>query len=566
MADEKKYLRKRKDGQGYEAIRLGPGGASYDAKLTEDTARKMWAQGGYDELDEDAVDFEAARLLAGADSSMGLPSGVALTRRDDGDFDLTREYAGGASMGQRVPRGVANSLANLGGERVRLSAPATPQPVLEQDPGDAKRDGLSNPTARPAQDWTDGPRNPNPMPRAGPKKPAPRIQVGMPAQGGGASAARAPAEATRTTPVPGARKPLPPLVANYMAQRFGDQDPFAAARREASRNRLGVQLARAGGMANEALSGARLDGGAYDDLETQSQEPLEDFAARRKMGQEDEEARGREGERRLRAEDAQRRWDADARDFRYRTERDAVEDQRADVRLTAEERRAADDRALRWASLKEQRASRASMEEARAQERKDAAAAKETQMRERQDEKDMAELGKRTDKLAQTKADVETVNRLLAQGGDIPGAGVWDSVKMTNAFTRALFASQEDVESWQASQRMAANYLNTMTGQSFTPLEAERTLARYGVAPGATEQEWRAGMTAFIRDVKSGLVQKEAPFSHVVPEFRSRGGVTAQDIPEPAQQAPRPTGRVKRVGGRVYMEMSDGTAVEARRG
>jgi hypothetical protein len=532
MAETKKLLRKKKDGTGYESFSYDGANTSADPNLSEDTARQMWAKGGFNEVED--AEFEALQRLA-----YGQPEPKPEPRKPG--------YATWAE------------------DDFRQGAPKVGR---ADDYHDAKMDGFSNPAARPDMTAMDGPRNPSPMPRAGLQKPktAGALQVGMPAAGLQLGAERLQAEATRKPAAPaGLQQPQSrrPETASNLQQPQGLQDPLAAAREESNRGQFGVRLARAGAMANQALTGAKLDSGAWDDLETDSQQPLQDLASRRAMAQEDDQQRRAQEGDNLRAEDTRRRWAADERDFRYRGERDRAEDEIAGRRLSSEEKRAAEQRALQWASLKEQRAGRTSQDEARKEERRAAAEAKEAQMRERQDEKDLAELGKRTDKIAQTAADVRTTNENLAlpEGDDVPGAGVWDSFKMESPALRAMFASPKDIESWQSSQRMAASYLNQMSGQSFTPAEAQKTLERYGVRPGATEQEWRSGMTAFVRDVKAGLVQKEAAFKQVVPQFRERGGVTAQDIPEPASASPAPTGRTIRMpDGRVFDVLSNGKA------
>lgn len=403
----------------------------------------------------------------------------------------------------------------------------------KNDPGDATRSGASMAAARRKHQKQKTPQFigldlPSDKP-----KPRPALQV---AKAGAAEegSMRARLSAAQRGPIaPEALQrvaKLSPLVAQHLG---GDE--LEDARQQERERRFAARLARAGAMFTEGVTGARYERDAYDDLEKDASIPVEDALLRRRMGQED-------------------------RDFSYRQERDASEDslREREMDLRAADREA--DNRYRMDVLSEQRRGNVLREIAMRQERADAAEQKRRDMLDRQNEKDMAEMGKRTDKLAQTKADVETVNRFMGDGGDIPGAGVWDSLKMESALLRAVFASEDDVKSWQASQRMAANYLNTMTGQSFTEAEAARTLSRYGVRPGTTEQEWKSGMSDFIRDVKAGLVQKEAPFAHVREEFRRRGGVTAQDIPDPAVES-KPTGTtITMPDGSVWMEMSNGKA------
>ena len=549
MAEGKKLVRRKKDGSGYEALSYGPGGASYDRHLGPDAAKQAWVR-GYEEVEEDSPEFEALRLLAGADSSMGLPSGVALKRRDDGDFDLERTYSGGASMGQRVPRGIANSLTNLGGERVSLTAP----PALEQDPGDAKRDGLSNPSARPAQDWVDAPKYPMPPAGAKAKGRAPSISVGMPAQGLNL-ASRVPGEATRSIRAPGRSQQASPEGV------MSAVDPYGDARAAGDRRRLGVALARAGGMVNEALSGARLDRAAYDDLEGAADAPVRDFAARRVMSREDAQARGDADERRLRAEDYARRWTRQGEQDAYGRERDKAGDTLARDRMAADEQRWRAELAARGADRAEARAARLDARTLAGQERADRAEAAAIERRGRKTEEDAQALAKRTEDAGLMKDDLDTIVRALDKGGDIPGVG-----PVVSALPE-FFLSAEGTNLRSAAMRLYRNAVRMESGQTVTPQEAASALAAYGMGTGKSETAFRQGMGALAQRARRAMQNAEAGFRPEVVDLRQqRGGVTSRDIPQPAGPGPTPTGRVKRSGGRVFMEMSDGSAQEMTRG
>lgn len=144
MAENKRRrrLRPRSDGT-YDSLDEGDGSSAYQKGITPETARKMW-MGGYDEVPEDDVDFEAARLLAGGDTSLGRPAEVTVQRRGDTEnYDITRTFPDGSTMGQSGGRALANALAAEGGERVKLPRP----PVAN----DATFDGASNPQARARQ-------------------------------------------------------------------------------------------------------------------------------------------------------------------------------------------------------------------------------------------------------------------------------------------------------------------------------------------------------------------------------------------------------------------------------
>lgn len=262
------------------------------------------------------------------------------------------------------------------------------------DPGDAKRDGLSNPSARPAQDWRDGPRNPSPMPRSGGRG-QPQVQVGRVETGDPTGFVGRQAASGRNPPNGGAARPWAskyPEVAAYMQQRMQQpQDELGEARARADRGLLFSRLGRAGAMLNENLTGAKYDRAAYDDLDASAQQPVADLMARRGMAREDAED-GR------RADETRWRRETDVRDFEYQQGRDRAQDELASRRLSADERRAAEDRTYRWAALREQRSGRKADEQARADARAEERAAKERNMKERQTEKDLKDVGVATSK------------------------------------------------------------------------------------------------------------------------------------------------------------------------
>lgn len=595
MAD-RKLLRKRPDGS-YEGIALGEGGATYDRNLKPETAREMWAKGGYEELDEDAVDFEAARLIAGADTSGGVPKRISVRRQLDGDddpandeFQIDREFPSGLQMGQKGGRGLVNSLSNMGGERVRLE-PDLPT----NDPHDAKMDGFSNPSARPDMTAMDGPRNPNPMPRAGMPAKKPGIQVGMPAQGRDVDPSRIASQATSGTAAPGldrvAKKS--PQVAAYMLQRMqGQQDPLTAAREQSNGDRFGVRLARAGSMANQALTGAKMDTAAWDDLEQSSQQPLEDLGARRKMDREDA-AEGRATGADARAQAAEGRASAEGQreadlydpassrsrqarsmlmlrfrnqvakmppdEFRNLSAADVVELAKgfgADRDDDATERRHREDLSARSADRAESRAFRMFQQGEASAARKETAKAKEVQMRERQDEKDMQELQKRTDGVAAMGDDLRTVNSFIEKGGDLPGVGP------IAGRLPELLVSSEGVHLRQSASRLVQAVIYAKSGKAITEQEAKRVMDANGMGTGASEDAFIQGMQALAREARATMGNKQAPFAHVVPEYRARGGVTAEDMPGPAT---RPTGEtVEMEDGSVWEVMENGKARRIR--
>lgn len=574
---ERKVLRRRKDGN-YEGLRYGDGVSSYDANLTPDVAKRMWVDGGYEELEEGSEDFDALRMLSGVGDSRGRPQATTVSLREGGStgggsdvFDVEQTYADGTKSSVGKSRSFAGALTNVGSPSVRMG-PATPSPafaaaadfrqgapkvsLLPPQANDATMDGASNPQARMDMTAMDGPRNPNPMPRAGmktgPKRPG--IVVGMPAQGLN--------NASRV--VQGAARPaaVSPRVAEAMGSRAASgptPDPYGEARGRSDRNRLGVQLARAGAMVNEGLSGARYDRGAYDDLETQADAPVADFAARRGMAREDAAAAGEAEARRLRAEDYARTWKRQESQDAYGRERDKVGDTFARERLASEERRAREANAARYADRAESRAERLFRQQEAQAAREEAAQERYRLKAERDTETDAQKLGKRTEDSGNMKDDLDTIVSALNAGGgrnDLPGVG-----PVVSGLPE-FFLSAEGTKLRGAAIRTYRNAVRMESGQTVTPQEAATALEGYGMGFGKSETAFRQGMAALAQRARRAMQNTEADFQPEVVELRrSRGGVTSADIPTPAPPSPEPTGRTRRSKrtGEVQEELSDGT-------
>lgn len=646
MSDKKKWIRPRGDGR-FEALRFDDNSAGYDENLDAATAHQMLTSGGYESRDSGDVDFEAARLLAGLDAGGHRANEVTLTEEPDGQFRITRRLANGAEIGQKGSRELASTMQYMGDGRVKMggSAPKPevprvtqgsarfvdvapneagggepirqdwgdgmkgggganaargreldengvfdrPEP-LAQDPGDAKRSGFSNPQL--AQDWSDtGPR-PS-MPRGGaaaPARPRPTIHVQRPETGDpDGFLAR----------LKGGNRPAAPMSAEAAGRprSAAEQvDAYDQARGESARRRFGTQIARAGAMVNEAITGAKMDRKAWDDLEAQSEEPLQDLAAKRRMRFEDA-AEGRAGRADARAERADGRAaagegrEADLSDPASRVSRQArsqllLRFPREAAKLTPEELRsmsAADiqgflrglgeDRddvaraeaqreaiAARRAAIGESRADREQRKAELLAQQKSTAEQKRQDMLGRQNERDLQELGKRSQGNADLQDDLTTITGFLdADGaqGDLPGVG-----PVVSALPEAMITA-DGTKLRSAATRLYRGVVRQESGQTVTPQEAATALEAYGMGPGKSETAFRQGMAALAQRARRALQNTEAGFNQdVVNERRSRGGVTSQDIPSPG---PMPTGRRKRArDGSVWEELSDGSARQVR--
>jgi hypothetical protein len=164
-------------------------------------------------------------------------------------------------------------------------------------------------------------------------------------------------------------------------------------------------------------------------------------------------------------------------------------------------------------------------------------------------EADVQKLGKDTEGLAQVQNDLALLEKTISGTGDIPGAGVWDSKKP------AFMQSGDDINIRQAAVRVAARLLHEQSGASVTPSEAERFMEGRGLGPGATEDQFRAGIQALASELRAALRAKAAKYRpEVVQTLQRRGGVVDLGAPPPAAGAPE----TRTVGGKRYERDADG--------
>lgn len=545
-----KVLRRKKDG-GYESFSYDGANTVADPNLSEKTAREMWARGGYEEVGD--ADFEALQRIA-----YGQPSTAVEAERD---------FRAGA------PAFAASNTADARGgpskwaeDDFRTGAPKVGR---QDDYGDAKRDGLSNPAARPAQDWVDAPKSP--MPSAGGKKGrgTPSIAVGKPAADR-AGAGRLP---TASAMPRGAMQAMP---ADTTAEVERAVDPYGDARASANRNRLGAQLARAGGMVNQALSGARLDDGAYDDLEAQSEQPVADFAARREMGRQDATDAAALEERRLRAEDYARRWASGERDFKYQQERDragdtfraasAAEEAR---RFDAQQRAAAAERGLRRQEAMDRRSD---VEEAR----NERARLQREQAGEQERQKSLQSLGQQTSKLpigelqqALESIDAQAPGMAYGQAPKDNPMGLKDRLARRVPFGAGEWAMSDEGKRYSATISQLRDIVMRMrSGAAINESEMRHYLALLGDDVLSDPQKAAEG----INTVRQGLGQRlrniQAPYANngTLDEYERQGGSTFRAPIFSGGQTrntveAKPTGRtVTMPDGRVYDVLDNGKA------
>ena len=547
----RKWIRPRKDGlwdragSADTATPTGDGWQEVDDATFQGTRD---AEARRDASRQAEEDFRAGATKAGASSG-------------DADFEALQHIASGQPEKERGP-------ADWAADDFRAGAPKVGR---ADGYGDAKRDGLSNPAARPDMTAMDGPRNPSPMPRAGmkasPKRPS--IAVSAPAADR-TGAGRLP---TVSATPQAAQKALP---AETTAEVTRAVDPYGDARAQANRNRLGAQLARAGGMVNEALSGARLDRAAYDDLEAQSEQPVADFAARREMGRQDASDAASLEERRLRAEDYARRWASGDREFQYRQGRDKADDARRDAasledmrRFDAQQRGAAADRALRRSEVQDRRTD---MEEGRNERARLAREAAQQQ----QSEKALQTLGQQTSKLpiGELQQALESIDAQapgLAYGKapkELP-MGTWDAMARSVPYGAGEWAMSDEGKKYAATISQLRDIVMRMrSGAAIKDSEAKQYLALLGDNVLSNPQKAAEGINA----VREGLAQRlnniQAPYVRggTLDEYERQGGSSFRAPIFSGSQTQntveaKPTGRtVTMPDGRVFDVLDNGKA------
>lgn len=529
-SEDVSLMRRRPDGRVDTFRRRGGVTSSDMGGVSEDVARQMHSSGGYRMVPDD--EFERAKH--------GGPV--------------------------RAPQGTTPFIRDVS----RHAAPKDYDATLPVDPGRTLAAAASLGRGFKGSTETEAPKA---APKKGQGKGQPSISVGMPAAAR-EGAGRLPGPSTLPT---GAQKALAAST-EAPADAARAVDPYGDARASANRNRLGVQLARAGGMVNEAMSGARLDRAAYDDLETQAEEPVADFMARRAMGREDAAAASALEERRLRAEDYARRWAAGDRDFKYRQGRDTAEDTLARDRMAADERRWKAELGARSADRHEARQARLDARTAAEEERNERARLAREAKEQQASDKALQTLGQQTSKLPigelqQALESIETQAPGMAYGRapeDNP-LSLKDRVARRIPYGAGEWAMSAEGKRYAANIAQLRDITMRMrSGAAINESEMRHYLSLLGDDILSDPQKAAEG----INTVRKGLAQRmrniQAPYVRggTLDEYERQGGSSFR-APIFNGEAPpavaKPTGRtVTRRDGSVWEELSDGSARRAR--
>jgi hypothetical protein len=327
----------------------------------------------------------------------------------------------------------------------------------------------------------------------------------------------------------------------------GDAE-FAAAQGQSRDMRLAAALGRAGAMANEAISGARFDRGAYDGMEASANAPVAELLARR------------EADKRKRLEDP---TSPESRRFQQGVSKalggvyspeEIAEMTAADepfvarygeMRNRIDERREAATQAdlTRRAGMEREDAQRADEQGFRASEaEKDRALQRElarnrggvgggggraAAMAANVLERDVQKAGEDLEGAGILKGDLDYLDQQAALE-DVPGVGKWDSLKTG---LLSVFASDDDTRTLQTKRGVVGRLLKERSGTAASDAEVERVMTELGMGPSASEQEFRVGLKRLRNDVGRALATKQARYRpEVVETYRQRGGTLASDI------------------------------------
>lgn len=145
-------------------------------------------------------------------------------------------------------------------------------------------------------------------------------------------------------------------------------------------------------------------------------------------------------------------------------------------------------------------------------------------------DKQIEVLSKRTEGAPALRNDLATLDKYAAEK-DIPGVGPLAG-RMPNILT-----SDEGIEVRQAAKGVLSTLIREKSGTAASDREVERLMEELGMGDGATEAQFRLGLTRLRQQAVDTLKTKEAGARpEAVQEARRRGLVTSDDL------ATRPAG------------------------
>ncbi len=151
---------------------------------------------------------------------------------------------------------------------------------------------------------------------------------------------------------------------------------------------------------------------------------------------------------------------------------------------------------------------------------------------------DLRNLGKELRKFGDLKGQMDVLAGALNKK-QIPGVG-----RVEGTLASYGFGGADAIQTRQASQQLHNALQHAISGGAVTPTEADRNAIATGLAPYASEQQWRLGVAALIRNMSIAMTNIEAGYdSSLVDIYESQGGTTSRNFLPPTpkmQEAPNP--------------------------
>jgi hypothetical protein len=363
-----------------------------------------------------------------------------------------------------------------------------------------------------------------------------------------------------------------PEVATYLSSL---DDELGTAQGQSQDRLLAARLSHAGAMANTAISGARHEEDAYRGLEEGARQPVDDLLERRK-------SQASRAAAELTAQEAAEERARHERDVGFRTTQADRADELARLRMEQDAQQHLDNLRARAQDRHESREERRFRMETEGEARRTAADAKRQDMRERQSERDLQEIGARTSKapfgeLQRALEDIDGLAPGLAYG-QVPKESplsLKDRAVRSLPFGAGEWAMSDEGKKYAATVSNLRDLVSRMRSGAVLNEGEER---HYLKLIGDHVLSDPAMAAAGINEVRRGVAQKlhnaQAPYSEirdgkksVLDTYEGTGASTyrAPIFSVERSQTPVRTGRHKRdKQGRMWAEMSDGSAVEVR--
>lgn len=337
------------------------------------------------------------------------------------------------------------------------------------------------------------------------------------------------------------------------------QERATSETRRANWGRIGTGLA-------EALSGAKLDSGYWDNIEQQGQRGLQDAMRTGQMkGGAMSEARQIGAAQTAAAKDAELDAPDSTTTQAYRSFYASAAPGLDVSKMTARQLQSLSpglnkeiERRAEEAKAKNKKQDEADINEREAREWRDRNEITSKQALERArilaGQKGQEHVGKDLEGLASQKGDLEILSDAENQE-DIPGVGLIDS------HMPDVLDSPDATQTRQAILRTIQRISKEQSGTAISEAEALRIAKARGIL-GGTEQQFRIGYKALLEEQRNLSKAREAKYpAESVDAYKQRGGTTSADLPEPKNGA-RPLG----AGGLSADEQAEFEALEKKYG